>query len=114
LFNNNPSTSAYIYIDDVSLTPCTAIEEQNQNSGIRIYPNPVKDFINISFTKGEEKNRSVEIFDLYGRRVSRFSKSSRFGKSEPFKIDMRDFSKGIYLLEVTLDGERMVKKIVKE
>jgi hypothetical protein len=108
-----PYEYSYYYIDDVSLTPCTAIEEQNQNETIKIYPNPSKVFINISFTSKEEKNVSVEVYDLVGRKV--FEKQFQTSNTKlQTQIDMRGFPDGVYIVEINTGEGIYRKKVVKE
>ncbi|HKR04894.1 MAG TPA: T9SS type A sorting domain-containing protein [Bacteroidia bacterium] len=115
---NNSWPIVYVYIDDVSLTlmPCTDIEEQNENEAIKIYPNPAKDFISISFTLKEAKNVSVEVYDLFGRSLIRPGgelRKLRHNTGE-MKIDMRSFPDGVYIVEINTGEGIYRKKILKE
>jgi hypothetical protein len=104
---------AYYYLDDISLIqipPCnTAIEEQTQNSGIKIYPNPVKDALHVQSSKfkvGDE----IKIFDVMGKEVL---KSIINNPKSEINIDMRSFSKGIYFIKVNTSGREEIKKVIK-
>ncbi|MEO5571097.1 MAG: T9SS type A sorting domain-containing protein, partial [Bacteroidia bacterium] len=77
-----------------------------------IYPNPANDFINISFTLREEKNVSVEIYDLFGREV--FEKELQTSNSKlQTTLDVSFLSPAIYFIKVIVDGKSMVQKVVK-
>jgi hypothetical protein len=95
----------YIYIDDVSLTPCTGIEEQNTNEAITIYPNPVKELLVISDKR--TGIREIEIYDLFGRRVL---KSEVGSQRTEMTINISKLSPGIYFLKAGNE----VRKFVKE
>ncbi len=92
--NNNISAYnyAYFYIEDVSLTPCTNINEEIANSGIHIYPNPFKDNLNVT----AENNELFEIiiYDITSGKIlqHQFTNSVR--------LDTKWLAKGIYLYEV--------------
>jgi hypothetical protein len=100
---------SYFYIDDVSLTPCTGIEEQNQNQAFTIYPNPVKDQFMVSGLKFPVKEKTeIIITDASGRKVLQQTKM----KAEVFNI--QSLNAGIYFVEIN-DGKNVYrKKIIKE
>jgi hypothetical protein len=105
----NAGLTAYhgmIYIDDVSLTPCTGIEEQNQNDAIKIYPNPVKDFLNIQISNSNFQNKKAEIkiTDVLGKENYR----GQFLTSD-FRLPTFDFKSGIYFIQIN-DGKDVWRK----
>ncbi|MFA9390209.1 MAG: T9SS type A sorting domain-containing protein [Prolixibacteraceae bacterium] len=79
----------------------------NQRIKLNIYPNPVKDQINI---QTDEKIVRVSISDMSGRKVI-----SLQGEQLSETIDVEDLKPGIYVLKATNDaGEVMISKIVKQ
>ncbi|WP_333854319.1 S8/S53 family peptidase [Epilithonimonas sp.] len=69
---------------------------------IKIFPNPAKDFINIT---SDKVVKSVEIYDTLGRLIiTDFSK----------KINISQLSKGNYLLKMKTDSGNIVEKFIKE
>jgi len=74
---------------------------------ILIFPNPAKDFI----TMESNLNSSYTIIlrNLLGMPIH---KSLRKNKSE--QLDLSNFAKGVYLLEINNDAGRIVKKIIKQ
>lgn len=73
------------------------------NIAYNIYPNPVKDIINIE----AENIELVEIYDVFGRKL--YSEK----KTGDVRIDMSDFSEGIYFVKIFADGSSSISKIVK-
>jgi type IX secretion system substrate protein len=111
IYPGNPVESSYVFIDDVSLSPCTGIEEQNSNSEIKIYPNPVKDelFINGYSLSGKTE---IKITDILGKEILR----KQFSNSN-IQIPITNFQSGIYFIEINNgnpDGYRDRKKFLKE
>ncbi len=98
---------AYFYIDDVLLTPCTSIEQQNSNSEIKIYPNPISDKLTVSV---KDNNISEIIFyDITSRKLLQ----QAFTNS--FTINTEQLAKGIYLYEVRNKSGLCKKgKVVKD
>jgi len=74
----------------------TSVDEQNSES-ISIYPNPVKDILNI-----EGVFESVKIYDMFGKLVLTSNKSS---------INTENLSEGIYMINITTNNMDITKKI---
>lgn len=74
--------------------------------GFKAYPNPVKDVLNLSYTKEISK---VSVHNLLGQEV--LSKSVNAMQSQ---VDLSRLAVGTYLVKVTVDGLENTIKIVKE
>jgi len=88
-------------------TTIASVGNVNSLNNINIYPNPTNDAINIDI-KRLNPDCIVKIFDLCGHLVftSNISKTSNI-------INIRDLSKGIYLLELIFDNEIENSRIIK-
>ena len=84
---------AYMFIDDVSLSVCTSVNEYETNDFI-IYPNPTTDFITANF-KRTNKNRKIMIIDSMGRNVFHSSTDEL-----SLEINIRHLASGIYNIVV--------------
>jgi hypothetical protein len=96
----------YVYIDDVSLTPCTVIEEQNQKDAIKIYPNPINDKLIIAINNKEFSE--IILYDVASRKLlqQHFTNST--------SLNTEQLAKGIYIYEVRDKNGVMKKgKVVK-
>ena len=74
---------------------------------IKFYPNPAQDYLTIE--SHETQLQSYQITDLAGRKI----KAGNFGQNQE-NINLNDFAKGMYLLEIQSDMGKMTKKIVRE
>ena len=74
--------------------------------GFSAYPNPVKDILNLSYTK---EISNVSVHNLLGQEV--MTKSINAAQT---KIDMSNLSNGTYLVKVTVDGLVKTLKVVKQ
>ncbi len=81
-----------LYIDDVSLTPCTAIEEHNEMFEVIISPNPFSDKLKIA-TSNDELSEII-LYDIASRKLFQ----QKFTNS--IIINTQEFAKGIYIFEV--------------
>lgn len=79
-----------------------AVEENSIEASI--YPNPVKDFINIEV----ENMDLVELYDIFGKRL--YSEE----ENDNVQIDMNRYSAGIYFLKIYSEGRNTVEKIIKK
>ena len=101
-----PYTRLIVFIvrDD---DPTGAKEISHKNTPFELYPNPVKDLLNLRFDDGA-KPESVELYNLAGCLVTQ--------KRNAFEsIDMNAMSSGVYMLRVTMNnGTSYHEKILKE
>lgn len=80
---------------------------------ISVYPNPFSSDLSIMIQKLNIKQAVFIIKNVFGQVV--FAKQeNNLNNTYTKTIDLSFLSKGIYLLDVMIDGERTVKKIVKE
>lgn len=76
----------------------------NQESTLRVYPNPAKDYLVIEFIEPDKvENVSVRIIDIFGKVISSCSLNKILVKSI---IKLDTFSPGIYLIEVITEGSK--------
>lgn len=77
---------------------------------IEVYPNPATDILFIDFKLINIPNVSLEIYDVLGNKV--FHNTSL--KLPKNKLDLTLLSSGIYFLKLNLNGNSVMKKIVKQ
>ena len=71
---------------------------------VAVYPNPVKDLL---YLQTPDNRNEISLYDVSGKRIY-------FGKNVD-RIDMSDFSQGMYLLNISAEnGVRKVIKLLKE
>ncbi len=92
------------YIDDVVFGSTAGIQDFAADS-FRMYPNPVKDVLNIS-TKTAVDN--IEVYDVLGKRVL----SAQPDVISP-KINMSGLASGTYMVKVTIGNASKTVKIIK-
>jgi hypothetical protein len=89
-----PIFSMYEIVSDV-------IDIEN---AFKVYPNPV---LSNLFIETAAQNSIVSIYSLQGTPLMRFSVNSNI-----VKINMKDFSSGIYIVEVLNNNEKKYRKII--
>ncbi len=81
------------------------VVENNRAVEIGVYPNPVHASLNIDLPK--DKVSSLRILDVSGKEVM-YIKNTTGNR----KIDFSDFKEGLYILQVSIDGEIRNFKLV--
>ncbi|MFI5217903.1 MAG: T9SS type A sorting domain-containing protein [Bacteroidia bacterium] len=105
---NSSSTDnrIYLYIDDVSLTPCaTGINETSNNtSSFTISPNPAGEELNVQCSMFNVQEKEIKIYDMMGKEVLKSAINLQSSI-----INIQSLNSGIYFIEI--NGVR--KKFVK-
>lgn len=102
-----------MYIDDVCLTPCgssctTGIDYPTASPTIILYPNPAKNEITIA--TNTNTNCTIELYNQYGSMLERQWSVI----SGQLKIDVKNYSAGVYYVKATSGKTLAVKKFVKQ
>ncbi|MEN9487981.1 MAG: hypothetical protein RL494_246, partial [Bacteroidota bacterium] len=77
----------------------------NAISGLNIYPNPAKNFLNITSSSLEAK--TVAIYNVLGAQVLAANVTNA-------PINIASLSKGVYVVKVTEEGKTATRKLVIE
>ena len=80
-------------------------------SGILLYPNPVKNVLNINTGSNDSALVNVEIYALDGRLVQRNKYLAEYGQ---VSVAVSTLNKGLYVLTLTIGNSKTVHKVVKE
>lgn len=95
-------------IEAVFSGSCALGTESFSTNSFTVYPNPANNFITISNGENAIIN-TVEITDLNGRLVSNNEVNASEGQ-----ISIANLASGVYILNITTDQGKAVKKIVKQ
>jgi len=78
---------------------------------LSIYPNPSEDVFNITFTTAKKQNIEIRIFNGLGESVFIESKQQFVGQYTK-QIDLKEYPKAIYFLEIETDDGVINKKLI--
>ncbi|MBK5286137.1 MAG: T9SS type A sorting domain-containing protein, partial [Bacteroidia bacterium] len=95
-------------VDSVVVDICTSVESVNAENYFSVYPNPANGFLQIYF-KNENALKQISLFNSFGALV--FQKESNLSEE---KINLKNCSSGIYLLQIQSNGKTLREKIIKE
>lgn len=117
LYNTSPNPFFFVKYDstgcDSSAAHCATLnlvgvnETKTDNTKLKIFPNPVRDFLSFKTIYTEEMELCFT--DVLGREVKRLTMTPNN------KIDVRDLETGMYLITISRNNEIIHKsKIIKE
>ncbi len=123
--NQNPSDVYFTYNSQNKLVfknltlqtfGTSSIEQVLAGGKVEIYPNPVKDILQIRVSLPEAKNLNVSIFSIDGKLVKQFS-PQKFESGEHIFIwypEVENIKSGIYFVNIASDKKFVTYKILKQ
>ena len=92
-------------MDDINLSELTvvSIDDKNTNN-IHIYPNPAKDYMIIDLVDESQ----VSVYNISGQLVHAFEANTQS------IVNTKDWTKGIYFINIQSNNGNIQKKIVVE
>ncbi|MCY7411283.1 MAG: T9SS type A sorting domain-containing protein, partial [Chitinophagales bacterium] len=107
-----PASGSYLYVDGLNFTGTyTSVTENSFDAGISIFPNPANENLTIDLSVLNNKNVSLEVTNVLGKRVKEIN--NVFASSNTI-LDVADLPKGNYLLKVISGGETFKRTFVKQ
>lgn len=90
----------------------TSVEDVTANTIISLYPNPAQDVFVLGMSTSENVDASLQVVNISGQEVINQTIGKVTGESKT-TVDISALSKGVYFVNVTLNGKQMVYKLVK-
>jgi len=108
--NLTQSTSVVVSGGDVlNLTATTGVKNIGQMPSIALFPNPATTQTTVEFYIPENGNVQAEVLDISGKTLASLSMQSAIGKQT---LQLKNFSAGIYLLNIKAGSEVYSQKFV--
>ena len=117
-YNTVPEEIAISVIDGIVNieNPSNYINYNNAEFYANVHPNPFSDYINILFTIPDNEFLTIEIFDIYGKKVEDLSNYFTIGnhiiKWYASGINGSELSDGTYLLSIKSQNYNKVMKLI--
>jgi beta-lactamase regulating signal transducer with metallopeptidase domain len=100
---------------DEKLKPQSSIEEFTNAVAVRVFPNSTNGQLNISFTPARGNSRvKLVLIDSDGNVVKEITDSTYDNVLEELQVDVSSYKKGIYILQINIDGVRSHQRVVVE
>jgi hypothetical protein len=78
-----------------------------------VYPNPTSGESTVSFIAREKELSNIKLMDFTGKIIADNRMQFTEGMNR-YTMDLNKYSKGVYLVQVTIAGRTYSKKVVKE
>lgn len=112
--SNNGAIIGATFVQDTNcFNGFMSINQIINQINISIYPNPFASEISVSLLKQNSKDATFIIKNILGQTVF-INQENNLSYDYTKKLDLSFLSRGFYLLDVNIGGERAVKKIMKE
>jgi len=91
----------------------SAVNELKANElKVELYPNPVRNQLNIRFMDTNLKNVNLNLYDLSGKLL--ISKNVNSGNLLNYRLDVQTLNSGFYLLKINSEKQLITRKIIIE
>jgi hypothetical protein len=114
--NNNGSASGdFIYTTSQVVSFATGLgNEPSTANPVKVYPNPFQDKIQMVFSLSEPGLVQINLYSFQGKFLKQIVSELFATGEQQVTLSMRDeVRSGIYLLELSADGTKSTRKIVK-
>jgi len=105
LFSGNGVFNEAYFCGEVSI-------EELVGTSLNIYPNPFNEFLIVEFDLNQTSKLNIYLTDILGRKTSLDTYDSFNGKFQR-SFDLTNFSAGVYFLEIQIDENIQVEKVIK-
>jgi len=103
------------YVNDkgfeITYSTTLGIEKVENINNLSVYPNPVKDRLNIAFNTSTPDDYSITIYSVTGQAIYNESLPNFIGEYSN-KLNISNFAQGVYLLQIKSSKGIITRKIV--
>jgi hypothetical protein len=91
--------------------PAVSNNEINSNYSFQVYPNPITDILTLEFNANDTHVLGWQLFDIQGVLLQK--ESIKLVGNHKTQIVTNQLYSGIYFLVVNIDGQQLIRKIIK-
>ncbi|HOZ83230.1 MAG TPA: T9SS type A sorting domain-containing protein, partial [Bacteroidia bacterium] len=109
--------------EGLNITPLTTqmpseLEEQplrieSDDASVTFFPNPATSFVTFNVTASEKNTATLTLLDLSGRTLNKESYQFNEGLNNG-KVDVSNYARGVYMIQLVFDGKTVMKKVILE
>jgi hypothetical protein len=90
-----------------------SVKVASNNNNYTIYPNPFSNIINIDYTSLTNETAILKLISDDGKLINSQKVSLRIGENHLKIINNDKLTKGIYIVELTTNSKRLLKRVLK-
>jgi len=99
-----------LYLDDINIDFTTGIPANPAIQSMEVFPNPTSGMVTVLLNGNTSKNISISVYDALGQRIINTSRTLNTSTNQ-FDINLADFARGIYHLQIETNNEVFNKTI---
>jgi len=92
-------------------TPASKMDESSVATGLVVFPNPARDFVNIQLTDVTDNSLNIVVVDMMGREVVNTKVDTQDGTLQ-YTLPLADLTAGLYIVKVNGEAFSQTKNIV--
>lgn len=100
----------YTYLHLVPAPVITSVDDHQHNSAIHLFPNPVKNVLNIEVPASVDQEGTLRMVNAYGQILREESLSA--AKDRFLHWDVQSLQKGMYYMQILVDGRKRYAQIL--
>lgn len=110
---NNQNSSDYVYTASLPVSSSVGIKEYNLSSTVRLYPNPARERVTLSYQLDQDALVECSLSGLNGQHISDFySEKQTAGDHEQTLLIPSSVQSGLYLLHLTVNGQATSRRLI--
>ncbi len=116
-FQNDVATgqSQNLYIDNINITGTVGVYEFENSLGLSIYPNPTSSSSQVELTSPIDSKVNIIVYDVTGRVVEQNVVNALSGIKTSYTVNASNkLNSGIYFITISIDNNKVTKKLVIE
>jgi hypothetical protein len=86
--------------------------ELAKQPSFKIYPNPTRNVINVSYKLEKTSEVSILLYDLQGRELGNWNKGEQSEGEYVETIELGDYLSGVYFLQMLVEGYESSQKLI--
>jgi PKD repeat protein len=105
--------SQNLYLDNINISGTVGIREFENSLGLSIYPNPTNAASVVEFTSPYNSKVNILVYDVTGRIVEQNELNANAGVTNKHSVNASGkLTAGIYFISLTIDNNKVVKKLI--
>lgn len=113
-----------VYIDDINLYDPTnpnhtnpgssSVEENDFINAFKVYPNPASDLANVAIDLSQAGSVEIVLTDMLGKQLDIIKQADLSAGAYNYPVNTSRLSKGIYFVNLKIDGNVLTQKLIIE
>lgn len=96
----------------LNLDGTIGIEENQDVSGVYVYPNPAMDVLNVGFVSKQNQNINMNIIAMDGSLIQTQQVIAKAGQSNSVRFDTQNLAAGVYMIQMIGANSSLTQRVV--